>query len=225
VSRDDIFVMTRFTTTAAEQRAAGFRLPGRRSGRSLIALVCALGAVGISSSLIVAAESPVVTQAALAGDLEVAVRVDPPVVVAEPPPPPVSTLSADVQAILDLTNIERAAYGIAPLEFHPDLAVAADIHGNDQRNKPCALVFLTHTGSDLSSPGDRIKRVGLRVSNWAENIACGYRTPEAVMIGWMNSPGHRSNILNPALTHIGISVLASDDGVRYWVQDFAVPRL
>lgn len=133
-------------------------------------------------------------------------------------------MSAEEQAIFDQTNAARAAAGVAPLTFHPQLRQAAEIHGNDQRNKPCAAGYLTHTGSDGSNPGDRIRRTGLSVRNWAENIACGYTMPESVMNGWMNSSGHRTNILNPALTHLGVSVTYSDSGRRYWVQVFGVPR-
>lgn len=205
------------------RRPAGvLRLFSRPSGRTAIALAAAVGAVAVPS-LISAADESAVSQAALATPLQVAVRVVPPEP-PPPPPPPDPVLSTNVQAVLDMSNAERTARGIAPLEFHFDLAEAAAIHGNDQRNQPCATGYLTHTGSDGSSPGDRIRRTGLTVSNWAENIACGYSTPGAVMNGWMNSAGHRANILNPALTHIGISITYSDSGRAYWVQDFGVPR-
>lgn len=179
-------------------------------------------AVGVSSSIIFAADDSAVNQAALSSGLQRAVRVAPP----PPPPPtipPTPSLPAEIQTILNISNAERAKVGVAPLAYHDQLAESAAIHAADQRNKPCASGSLTHTGSDGSNPGQRIARTGLKVSNWAENIACGYPTPEAVMSGWMGSSGHRANLLNPALTHIGVSLMYSDSGFPYWVQAFGVP--
>ena len=80
---------------------------------------------------------------------------------------------------------------------------------------------LTHTGSGASSPGDRMKAAGYDVSGgWAENIARGYTTADAVMQGWMGSTGHRANILNCSLKAIGVGVARSKDGQLYWTQDF-----
>lgn len=126
--------------------------------------------------------------------------------------------------VVQLTNAERAKAGLAPLTVHPLLVQAADAHAQDQRNVPCEVGFFSHTGTDGSRPLDRIQRTGIDISRWAENIACAYRSPSAVVRGWMNSPGHRANMLDPFLTHIGVAVAESSTGQRVWVQDFGTPR-
>ncbi|NEP07952.1 MAG: CAP domain-containing protein, partial [Okeania sp. SIO4D6] len=89
--------------------------------------------------------------------------------------------------------------------------------------------FFDHTGLDGSSAGDRIETTGYDFSAWAENIAVGYLTPEAVVEGWMNSPGHRANILDPNLQEIGVGYyfLENDTGSvnfnNYWTQVFGTP--
>jgi len=64
---------------------------------------------------------------------------------------------------------------------------------------------------------------GIRFSAAGENIAYGQRTPAEVMKGWMNSPGHRANILSPSYTHIGIGLAKTRNGVNYWTQMFIKP--
>jgi uncharacterized protein YkwD len=76
---------------------------------------------------------------------------------------------------------------------------------------------MSHTGSDGSSPGDRITRAGYDWRTYGENVAYGYPTPESVMAGWMSSPGHKANILNCAFKEIGVGM--AKDGY-YWTQDF-----
>ena len=73
-----------------------------------------------------------------------------------------------------------------------------------------------HTGSDGSSAGDRIQANGGSFSTWGENVAAGYRNASDVVDGWMNSPGHRANILNPGFTRIGVAVATSADDTPYW---------
>jgi uncharacterized protein YkwD len=68
-----------------------------------------------------------------------------------------------------------------------------------------------------------VTNAGYRWSAVAENIAMGYPDPAAVMTGWMNSPGHRTNILNCQYRQLGVGVAASAKGARYWTQDFGTP--
>lgn len=168
------------------------------------------------SSTVVAVGGSVTGPAALKVGLQSADRLD-------PPTPRGPIMSAEVLAILDLVNAQRALNGIGPLAYHEQLTQAAQAHAANQFTRDC-LTQLSHTGTDGSDPGDRIARTGLSVRNWAENIACGQRTPEQVMTAWMNSSGHRRNILNSSLTHIGISVSRDSDGRLYWVQVFGTPR-
>ena len=79
--------------------------------------------------------------------------------------------------------------------------------------------YFSHTSLDGSTLGNRVDRQGYSWRTVAENIAVGYPTPEAVLDGWMNSPGHRANILNCALVEIGVGY----DRV-YWTQNFGIPR-
>jgi uncharacterized protein YkwD len=168
------------------------------------------------SSNVVALDQGIVVSAALSAGLQSAERLN-------PPPPRDPVVPSDVQAVLTLVNAERGARGIAPVSLHGQLTQAAQAHAADQFNRNC-LTQLSHTGTDGSSPGDRIARTGLSVRTWGENIACGQRTPAQVMTAWMNSPGHASNILNSSFTHIGISASPDSDGRMYWVQVFATPR-
>jgi len=81
--------------------------------------------------------------------------------------------------------------------------------------------YMSHTGHDGSSPAQRIRAAGYQITGtWAENIARGYRTPAAVMDGWLNSPGHRANIVNCSLRAIGVGAVRSAAGSVYWTQDF-----
>ncbi len=137
-----------------------------------------------------------------------------------------NTLHPFEQEVLDLVNQERAGAGCNPLTANEKLVAAARGHSDDMAIND----FFSHTGSDGSSAGDRISREGYDWSRYGENIAAGYTSPASVMNGWMNSPGHRANILNCAFTEIGIgyTYLANDTGStnyhHYWTQDFGTPR-
>jgi uncharacterized protein YkwD len=108
------------------------------------------------------------------------------------------------------------------VQLDAGLEAAARAHAADQFDRGCSK--LSHTGTDGSSPFDRILRTGYRYRTAAENIACGYAGPGDVMNGWMTSSGHRANILNGSVTHVGISATRDAWGNTYWVQVFAAPR-
>ena len=124
--------------------------------------------------------------------------------------------------VIVLTNAERAQFGLAPLTFDPQLSQAAQNHSFDMAHHD----FFSHIGSNGSTPWERLGVVGYEYEAAAENIAAGYTTPEEAVQGWMNSPGHRANILNPDVTNIGIGyVFLADDGGEikhryYWTQVF-----
>lgn len=141
-----------------------------------------------------------------------------------PPAPEVVSLSTMAAQVVESTNVHRRNAGLPALTRLSKLDTAALIHANDQRSARCAYGYLTHTGTDGSNGGDRILRTGLDISRWGENIACGFRSASSVMSGWMNSPGHRANILHTGHTHIGVVVVVSDSGLLYWVQVFAALR-
>jgi uncharacterized protein YkwD len=135
------------------------------------------------------------------------------------PPPPVTAPAGVVQQIVDLTNQFRAEHGRAPLTLNQALVNAAQSHSNDQ----AARDVMTHTGSDGASAGQRISSQGYRWSAWGENVAAGYPDAVSVVAAWMNSSGHRDNILGVTFTEIGVGLAYAADGTPYWTQVFARP--
>ena len=123
------------------------------------------------------------------------------------------------QKVLQLVNAERRKAGLNPLSMSENLDTAADKYSKEMLDAN----HFSHTGPDGSSMRQRIEDEGY--TNWrrlGENIAAGQRTPEQVVQGWMNSPGHRANILNSSVTHMGLG-FAEGDGDRYgnrWTQVF-----
>jgi uncharacterized protein YkwD len=97
------------------------------------------------------------------------------------------------------------------------LEQAALAHSLDQAQ----MGQMSHTGSDGSDAGIRISRTGLSFGTWGENVAAGYGSAGSVVEGWMNSPGHRANILNAAFTQIGVAVAYGADGTPYWTMVLA----
>ncbi|MFD0313036.1 CAP domain-containing protein [Streptomyces flavalbus] len=118
--------------------------------------------------------------------------------------------------VVDLTNAERSRAGLRPLTVDPLLTAAAQAHSADM----VARDFYSHTSPDGSHPWDRAAAAGSPRRTIGENIACGQRSPTEVVTGWMNSPGHRANILKPAFTHIGIGFAGGGRAGTYWTQLF-----
>ncbi len=116
-------------------------------------------------------------------------------------------------SVLDLVNENRASYGLAPLTLASDLCDDADV-----RAEEIVSVF-SHTRPDGSSCFTVIDGSYRRV---AENIAAGLATPEETVDQWMNSPGHRANILDPELRELGVGYCYEDGSAygHYWVQLF-----
>jgi len=136
-----------------------------------------------------------------------------------PPAPPAPPATSPAEAVVALTNNERALYGLPPLQIDGRLMLAAQRHSEDQ----AAMNRMTHTGSDGSNVGVRLDRVGFAYRSWAENVAYGYGDAAAVVAGWMNSPGHRANNLS-GQTHVGVGLAYSASGTPYWTMVFATPR-
>lgn len=117
-------------------------------------------------------------------------------------------------AVVELTNVERAAAGCAAVHVDERLVAAARAHSEDMAERD----FFDHTNPDGETPWDRTSAAGY---DWAasENIAWGYRTAEAVVAGWMDSDGHRRNILDCEVVAVGVGVADSSRG-PYWTQVF-----
>ncbi|UJR84606.1 CAP domain-containing protein [Sandaracinus amylolyticus] len=133
-----------------------------------------------------------------------------------PPPPPTGCASAIEAEELALTNAARREAGLSDLTCDEGLARAARLHSQDM----CNQNYFMHDSLDGRSFVDRINEQSVSWRTVGENIAHGYTTPEAVHTGWMNSDGHRRNILNGAFGRIGIGYVECG-GRPYWTQDFA----
>ncbi|MFI9206436.1 CAP domain-containing protein [Streptomyces sp. NPDC053048] len=125
-------------------------------------------------------------------------------------------LEKAVADVLALTNRERTAAALPPLAADPRLAAAARAHSTDM----VARDFYSHTTPEGREPWDRARAAGAPHRAIGENIACGQRTPAEVVRGWMDSPGHRANILTPGFTHLGVGYATGGRAGTYWTQLF-----
>ncbi len=113
-----------------------------------------------------------------------------------------------------LVNQERAANGLKPVRMSPQLSQAANVRAVEIKQN------FSHTRPDGTSCFTAVTDMGITYQYVAENIAYGQKDPESVMNAWMNSSGHRANILNKNMEYIGVGV-NYDNGVYYWTQFFA----
>lgn len=118
------------------------------------------------------------------------------------------------EAVASLVNAARRDAGLSELELDADLCAAAQA-----RAQEIAQSF-SHTRPDGSSCFTILEEFGISYRAAGENIAMGQRTPEEVMDGWMNSIGHRANILNGTFTSIGVGYYVDGAGAAHWVQIF-----
>lgn len=121
--------------------------------------------------------------------------------------------------VLALVNKERAAAGCGPVTANAKLTKAAD----DYSDVMAASGVMSHTGPDGSTMTSRVEAAGYAWSTLGENIARGQADAEAVMDAWMNSPGHRANILNCSFDELGVGVHMGDGG-PWWTQNFGAGR-
>jgi uncharacterized protein YkwD len=144
----------------------------------------------------------------------------------------IATRDAIKADVIRLTNLERAKEGLAPLTRNTLLEQAAQAHVEDM---DASNRYLAHTGSNGSSPVDRIKATGYKAA-WvdlgqgsmrtipSENAASGYTTAEKVVDAWMKSSGHRAAIMDPATKEIGVGFdYDNQTGSTYWLQNFGHP--
>lgn len=113
-----------------------------------------------------------------------------------------------------LVNRERSSYGLQPVKYSPLLSEAANVRSSELRKN------FSHTRPNGTSCFTVLKEFDISYFSAAENIAYGQRTPEIVMNTWMNSSGHRANILSKNVEYIGVGVVYSN-GIYYWTQLFA----
>jgi uncharacterized protein YkwD len=123
--------------------------------------------------------------------------------------------------VINLINQERANVGAGPLSANSSLTTAARSHSQDMACND----FFSHTSPTTGSPFDRILAAGYSYSAAAENIAAGYGSPAGVVEAWMNSSGHRTNMLNPTYVHVGLGYAywGSSTYGHYWTATFGAP--
>ncbi|WP_433324467.1 CAP domain-containing protein [Spirillospora sp. CA-294931] len=131
----------------------------------------------------------------------------------KPAPSAGSGVGSAARQVIALTNAERAKHGCRAVVSEARLQRAAQRHSADM----VARRFFDHTNPDGKGPGERITAAGYRWSTYGENIAAGQRTPADVVRAWMNSPGHRANILNCSFKEIGVGL---SGGTPHWTQKF-----
>lgn len=119
--------------------------------------------------------------------------------------------SAFAKEVADLVNQERAKAGLAPLQFDAALSKVATAKAADMAQNN----YFDHNSPTYGSPFDMMKQFGISYMTAGENIAMGQQSPQEVMSQWMNSEGHRQNIMNGSFTKIGVGYVNG-----YWVQSF-----
>lgn len=118
------------------------------------------------------------------------------------------------QQVVDLVNAERAKEGLAALKIDTNVAKAATVRANEIQTK------FEHVRPNGTGFVTALKEQGVTYRGAGENIAWGQKTPQEVVTAWMNSPGHRANIMNPNYVNIGVGNLQNASGIQYWVQIF-----
>nr|WP_260471986.1 SafA/ExsA family spore coat assembly protein [Bacillus sp. HMF5848] len=118
--------------------------------------------------------------------------------------------------VMQLTNQERAKYGLPALKADWELSRVARYKSADMRDKR----YFDHTSPTYGSPFTMMKNFGISYRSAAENIAAGQTTPRDVVNAWMNSSGHRKNILSSGMTHIGVGYAQGGSYGHYWTQMF-----
>jgi uncharacterized protein YkwD len=121
-----------------------------------------------------------------------------------------------------VTNAERRDGGLVNLRVNERLARAAQLQAEQIAN----LRRVEHVLSDAPypAPADRLAAAGYTWRAYGENLASGQRNPSEAVIGWMNSPSHRANIMNGMFTEIGAAYATDSTGRPYYVQVFGTPR-
>lgn len=127
--------------------------------------------------------------------------------------------STQATQVLNLVNQERKKQGIPALTLSSKLTSVANLKSKDMAvNK-----YFDHNSPTYGSPFQMMQQFGIKYSYAGENIAAGQRTAQEVMNSWMNSSGHRANILNKNYTQLGVGFYAGGQYDTYWTQEFIKP--
>lgn len=121
------------------------------------------------------------------------------------------------EKVVQLVNIERQKNGLQALSLDSAISNVARTKSKDMADNN----YFAHQSPTYGSAGDMLKQFGINWTAWGENIASGQDTPEEVVNAWMNSEGHRANILSSNFTKIGVGYVTNSNGKAYWTQMFA----
>lgn len=133
--------------------------------------------------------------------------------------PSMDAVKAQENEVIRLVNVERSKRGLPALKANWELARVARYKSQDMINKN----YFSHTSPTYGSPFAMMESFGIRYTSAGENIAYGQQTPQEVMNAWMNSTGHRNNILSSSFSEIGVGLAKNKNGVCYWTQMFIRP--
>ena len=125
-------------------------------------------------------------------------------------------VSSYASEVADIVNQERTSQGLSPLSYDSQLAELAQTKAEDMAENG----YFSHQSPTYGSAFDMMNEAGISYRSAGENIARGQRTPEAVMDSWMNSSGHRANILSSSYSSVGVGYAEDENGTAYWVQMF-----
>ncbi|RJR12419.1 LysM peptidoglycan-binding domain-containing protein [Candidatus Parcubacteria bacterium] len=130
--------------------------------------------------------------------------------------PELGEVKSAEEQVAALVNQERSKYGLKPLKLNWELSRVARYKSQDMIDKN----YFSHTSPTYGSPFTMIKNFGISYRAAGENIAAGQKTPQEVMNAWMNSEGHRKNILSSQYTEIGVGYAKGGSYGHYWTQMF-----
>jgi uncharacterized YkwD family protein/spore coat assembly protein SafA len=133
--------------------------------------------------------------------------------------PNIDAVKALENEVIRLVNAERTKRGLKPLAGNWQLSRVARMKSQDFINNH----YFSHNSPVYGSPFTMMQSFGIHFSAAGENIAYGQKTPALVMSAWMNSSGHRANILSPSYTQMGCGLARDKNGVPYWTQEFIRP--
>ena len=120
------------------------------------------------------------------------------------------------QKVVELVNVERQKAGLPALKMDSALSNVARAKSKDM----AVNNYFAHQSPTYGSAGDMLRQYGISWRAWGENIAAGQSTPEIVVNAWMNSAGHRANILSSNFSKIGVGYVTNSSGRAYWTQIF-----
>jgi len=127
-----------------------------------------------------------------------------------------SSNSSYEQRVVQLVNVEREKNGLNPLVLDSSISNVARAKSKDMADNN----YFAHQSPTYGSAGDMLRNFGINWSAWGENIASGQNTPEQVVNAWMNSEGHKANILSTNFGKIGVGYVTDSNGTPYWTQMF-----